>query len=90
MCGIAGFLNFGGQPAQPELAEAMGARLAHRGPDGAGFGGANKGGALGMPDAVATGPAIASEAVRRLDAIAASEFSKQLFQRRVSELVACA
>lgn len=37
MCGIAGFLNFGGQPAQPALAEAMGARLAHRGPDGAGL-----------------------------------------------------
>jgi asparagine synthase (glutamine-hydrolysing) len=35
MCGISGFLNFDRRPAQRELAEAMSARLAHRGPDGA-------------------------------------------------------
>ena len=34
MCGISGFLNFDRQPAQRELAEAMNARLLHRGPDG--------------------------------------------------------
>lgn len=34
MCGISGFLNFDGKPAQRALAEAMNARLLHRGPDG--------------------------------------------------------
>ena len=34
MCGIAGYLNFHGRPAQRHLAEAMAAQLVHRGPDG--------------------------------------------------------
>ncbi len=33
MCGIAGFWNFGGEPAAREIIEAMLARLRHRGPD---------------------------------------------------------
>lgn len=44
----------------------------------------------GMLEAVATTPELACEAVRRLDVIAANEFSKPLFQRRVAELFACA
>ena len=36
MCGIAGFLNRGGIPADPEVLERMTAALAHRGPDGEG------------------------------------------------------
>ena len=34
MCGISGFLNFNHRPAKREVAEAMNARLLHRGPDG--------------------------------------------------------
>ena len=34
MCGISGFLNFERKPAQRNIAEAMNARLLHRGPDG--------------------------------------------------------
>ena len=37
MCGIAGYLNFRGQVANPIVLETMAARLAHRGPDGAGM-----------------------------------------------------
>ena len=36
MCGIAGVLRFDGNRADPALAAAMAARLAHRGPDGSG------------------------------------------------------
>lgn len=36
MCGIAGFLSFDGKPASRQIAEAMGAAIAHRGPDGSG------------------------------------------------------
>ena len=36
MCGIAGFLAFDGRPADPGVLAAMGASLAHRGPDGDG------------------------------------------------------
>jgi asparagine synthase (glutamine-hydrolysing) len=36
MCGIAGVLRFDGCRADPALATAMAARLAHRGPDGSG------------------------------------------------------
>ncbi len=35
MCGISGHLNFGRLPADRALADAMNARLEHRGPDGA-------------------------------------------------------
>jgi asparagine synthase (glutamine-hydrolysing) len=34
MCGISGFLNFDQRPAQQKIADAMNARLVHRGPDG--------------------------------------------------------
>src|SRR3954454_22711890 len=37
MCGIAGFVNRGGRPADREVVERMTATLAHRGPDGDGF-----------------------------------------------------
>ena len=37
MCGIAGFVNRAGQPADREIVERMTAPLAHRGPDGDGF-----------------------------------------------------
>src|SRR6516165_9855695 len=37
MCGIAGFVNRAGQPADREIAERMTRALAHRGPDGEGF-----------------------------------------------------
>jgi asparagine synthase (glutamine-hydrolysing) len=37
MCGIAGFVNHPGQPAELGLIERMTATLAHRGPDGDGF-----------------------------------------------------
>ena len=37
MCGIAGFVNLAGQPADREILERMTATLAHRGPDGDGF-----------------------------------------------------
>ena len=36
MCGIAGFLNLDGAPADRKLLDAMTARLVHRGPDGSG------------------------------------------------------
>lgn len=36
MCGIAGFVNGAGRPAEPGVVEAMTAELAHRGPDGRG------------------------------------------------------
>lgn len=36
MCGIAGFVNWDGQPASAFLLQAMTDRLAHRGPDGEG------------------------------------------------------
>ncbi|HET7217713.1 MAG TPA: asparagine synthase (glutamine-hydrolyzing) [Vicinamibacterales bacterium] len=36
MCGIAGFVNWTGEPAARELAQAMTDRLQHRGPDGEG------------------------------------------------------
>ena len=36
MCGIAGFVNRAGQPADREIVERMTATLAHRGPDGDG------------------------------------------------------
>ena len=37
MCGIAGFVNRSGEPADRAIAERMTATLAHRGPDGDGF-----------------------------------------------------
>ena len=37
MCGIAGVLNFDGQPVSRELLKRMGDSLIHRGPDGEGF-----------------------------------------------------
>lgn len=37
MCGIAGFLNRDGTPAERDVLERMTATLAHRGPDGDGF-----------------------------------------------------
>jgi asparagine synthase (glutamine-hydrolysing) len=37
MCGIAGVLDLSGRPVEPELVEAMAARLSHRGPDGRGL-----------------------------------------------------
>ena len=37
MCGIAGFVNRPGQPADRAIVERMTATLAHRGPDGDGF-----------------------------------------------------
>ncbi len=37
MCGIAGFVNRAGQPADRAIVERMTATLAHRGPDGEGF-----------------------------------------------------
>ena len=37
MCGITGFLNRGGRPADPGVLERMTATLSHRGPDGEGF-----------------------------------------------------
>ncbi len=37
MCGIAGFVNGDGQPADRRVLERMTASLAHRGPDGDGF-----------------------------------------------------
>lgn len=37
MCGIAGFLNRGGRPAELAPLRRMTDRLAHRGPDGSGF-----------------------------------------------------
>lgn len=37
MCGIAGVLNFNGQPVSKEYLKRMGDSLAHRGPDGEGF-----------------------------------------------------
>jgi asparagine synthase (glutamine-hydrolysing) len=37
MCGIAGFINRHGEPADAELLRAMTGILAHRGPDGDGF-----------------------------------------------------
>ena len=36
MCGIAGVLNFNGEPASPILLRRMGDAIAHRGPDGEG------------------------------------------------------
>ena len=36
MCGIAGFLNLDGRPAETGLAESMASALIHRGPDGGG------------------------------------------------------
>ncbi|MDX2035353.1 MAG: asparagine synthase (glutamine-hydrolyzing) [Isosphaeraceae bacterium] len=36
MCGIAGYVNGGGRPAERGIVEAMTSRLAHRGPDGSG------------------------------------------------------
>ncbi len=36
MCGICGFLNFSGQPADPDVGRRMIRMLAHRGPDGDG------------------------------------------------------
>ena len=36
MCGISGYLNLSGAPADPRVAEAMAAAIAHRGPDGQG------------------------------------------------------
>src|SRR5215471_13037115 len=33
MCGIAGYLNFDGQPASPVILKAMTDMLVHRGPD---------------------------------------------------------
>jgi asparagine synthase (glutamine-hydrolysing) len=36
MCGIAGFVNWNGEPASERLLKAMTDRLAHRGPDGEG------------------------------------------------------
>src|SRR3954454_3803161 len=37
MCGIAGFVNAGGRPADRAIVERMTATIAHRGPDGDGF-----------------------------------------------------
>lgn len=37
MCGIAGFLNFDGKPADRQVIARMTAAIAHRGPDGEGF-----------------------------------------------------
>ncbi len=37
MCGIAGVMNFSGEPVNEFLLKAMGDALAHRGPDGDGF-----------------------------------------------------
>ncbi len=37
MCGIAGFVNSGGRPADRDVIEAMTAELAYRGPDGVGL-----------------------------------------------------
>ena len=34
MCGIAGYLNLNGEPASAQVVSAMGAMIAHRGPDG--------------------------------------------------------
>lgn len=36
MCGISGYLDLSGAPADPHIAEAMAAAIAHRGPDGQG------------------------------------------------------
>ena len=36
MCGISGYLDLSGAPADPRIAEAMAAAIAHRGPDGQG------------------------------------------------------
>jgi asparagine synthase (glutamine-hydrolysing) len=36
MCGIAGFVNVGGRPADPDVLARMTATLNHRGPDGSG------------------------------------------------------
>ena len=36
MCGIAGVLNFNGEPASPILLRRMGDAIVHRGPDGEG------------------------------------------------------
>lgn len=37
MCGIAGILNFNGEPASQVFLQRMAAAIAHRGPDGEGF-----------------------------------------------------
>ncbi len=37
MCGIAGFVNPDGRPADPEILARMTATIEHRGPDGSGF-----------------------------------------------------
>ncbi len=37
MCGIAGVLNFDGEPVAPLLLQRMATAIAHRGPDGEGF-----------------------------------------------------
>jgi asparagine synthase (glutamine-hydrolysing) len=37
MCGIAGIVNFRGQPVEPAEIEQLTDRIAHRGPDGAGY-----------------------------------------------------
>src|SRR3954447_8225146 len=37
MCGIAGYVNAAGRPAERAIVETMTATLAHRGPDGDGF-----------------------------------------------------
>ena len=36
MCGICGYINLNGQPAEREIAEQMNRTLVHRGPDDAG------------------------------------------------------
>ncbi|HUD71251.1 MAG TPA: asparagine synthase (glutamine-hydrolyzing), partial [Dongiaceae bacterium] len=45
MCGIAGFLNHDGRPAERDILVAMTRSIAHRGPDGEGF---HLDGALGL------------------------------------------
>ena len=37
MCGVAGILNFNGEPVAPVVLQRMAAAIAHRGPDGEGF-----------------------------------------------------
>jgi asparagine synthase (glutamine-hydrolysing) len=37
MCGIVGFVNLDGEPADQQLLRSLGQPLRHRGPDGEGF-----------------------------------------------------
>ena len=45
MCGIAGQINFDGEPVSPEILKRMTDAISHRGPDGEGFAGLTEPGA---------------------------------------------